>query len=72
MTSTENKQDFELADATSYIALTDELWSVYCESLGEIWPRYNGIAMYLALLQYIVHSLCCMKGRSGQLAPFGT
>ena len=29
-----------------YLALTSELWGVYCEDLGENWPGYNGTALY--------------------------
>ena len=28
-----------------YLALTAELWDVFCENLGENWPRYNGTAL---------------------------
>ena len=29
-----------------YLALTGELWGVYCEHIGANWPPYNGIALY--------------------------
>ena len=29
-----------------YLALTGELWGVFCEYLWENWPRYNGTALY--------------------------
>ena len=29
-----------------YLALTGELWDVFCEDLGENWLRYNGTALY--------------------------
>ena len=32
---------------TPYLTLTDELWGVFCEDLGESWPRYNSTALYL-------------------------
>ena len=35
-----------------YIALTGELWGVFCEEFGENWPRYNGIALYVPLDLY--------------------
>ena len=38
--------DFRIRTDTPYLALTGELWSVYCEDLGENWPRYNGTALY--------------------------
>ena len=34
---------------TPYLALTGELWGVYCEEFGEKWPRYNGTALYFHL-----------------------
>ena len=30
-----------------YLALTVELWGVFCEYLWDDWPRYNGIALYM-------------------------
>ena len=27
-----------------------ELWDVYCEEFGENWPRFNGTALYFAIL----------------------
>ena len=32
---------------TPYLALTGELWGVFCEDFGENWPRYNGTALYV-------------------------
>ena len=29
---------------TPNLALTDELWGVFSEDLGESWPSYNGTA----------------------------
>ena len=40
-----HKSEFDLTKYTLYLALTGELWGVYCEELGEFWPRYNGIAL---------------------------
>ena len=31
---------------TPYLALTGELWGVFCEDLAENWPRYHGKALY--------------------------
>ena len=36
MTAVERQSDF---------LLTGELWGVYCDDLGENWPRYNGTAL---------------------------
>ena len=47
MTAVEQKSDTELTRDTPYLALTGELWGVYCEDLGENWPRYNGTALYM-------------------------
>ena len=30
------------------VAVTGELFGVYCEDLGENWRRYNGTALYIA------------------------
>ena len=30
-----------------YLTLRGELWDVFCENLGENWPRYNGTARYV-------------------------
>ena len=32
---------------TPYLPLTGELWGVFCEDLGENWPRYNVAAVYV-------------------------
>ena len=32
-----------------YLALTGELWGVYCDDLGKNWPRYNGTALYVPM-----------------------
>ena len=45
MTAAEPESDFNLATETPYLALMGELRSVYCEDLGENWPRYNGPAL---------------------------
>ena len=42
-----NKPEFVLTKNTPYFALTDELWSVYWEDLGENWLRYNRTALYM-------------------------
>ena len=31
---------------TLYLALTGELWSVFCEDIGENWLHDNGTALY--------------------------
>ena len=39
VTETEYKSEFEYTKYTLYLA------GVFCEDFGEIWPRYNGIAL---------------------------
>ena len=45
MTAVERKADFKLTTGTPYLALTGELWGVYCEDLRENWLLYNGTAL---------------------------
>ena len=47
MSKTEDKSVLELTKDAPYLALTGELWDVYCEEFGEKWPRYNGTALYV-------------------------
>ena len=42
MIATKRKSDFKITIDTPYLVLTSELWGVYCEDLGENWPRYDG------------------------------
>ena len=44
---TKNESDFIITTDTPYLALTGELWAVFCEDFGENWLRYNGTALYL-------------------------
>ena len=30
----------------TYLVQTGDLWGVYCEEIGENWPRYNGTTLY--------------------------
>ena len=46
MTTEECQLDLKLTTDTPYLALTGELWGVYCEDLGKNWPRYSGTALY--------------------------
>ena len=47
MAAVERKSDFKFKTDTLYLVLTGELWDVYFEDLGEIWPRYNSTALYI-------------------------
>ena len=39
--------DFRITTYTLYLALTGELWGVYCEDFRENWQRYyNGTVLY--------------------------
>ena len=48
MTAAEPVSVFNLTTDTPYLALTGELWGVYCDDCGENWPRFNSTALYLA------------------------
>ena len=47
VTAAEYKLDFVVTKDTPYLALTSELWSVYCDELGGNWLLYNGTALYI-------------------------
>ena len=38
---------FELTKDTPYLALSGELWSVFCEYFNRNWPCYKGFLLYL-------------------------
>ena len=38
-----------------------ELWGVYCEDLGENWPRYNGTALYWEIVCNISSHPTCAQ-----------
>ena len=42
----ESQSDAGTTKDTPYLALTGELWGVFCEYLWENQPRYNGTALY--------------------------
>ena len=46
MTAAEHVSDFNLTTDTPHLALTGELWGVYCEDFVENWPCYIGTALY--------------------------
>ena len=45
-----SESDIRITTGTPYLALTGELWGVYCEDFGENRPRYNGTALYVVLI----------------------
>ena len=48
-TEAEYKSVFVATKHTPYLALTGELWGVFCENFVENWSRNNGTALYLLL-----------------------
>ena len=54
----ESESDIRITTDTPYLALTGELWGVYCEDFGENWPRYNGTTLYTPKIPYnTMHTL---------------
>ena len=47
MTAVEHESYFKLTTDTPYLDQTGELRGIYCEEIGENWPRYNGIVLCL-------------------------
>ena len=43
----EYKSDFVATKDTPYLALTGELWGVFCEDFVENWLCYNSTALYV-------------------------
>ena len=41
MTVAEHKSNIRLTKGTPYLALTGELWGVFCEDFEENWPCYS-------------------------------
>ena len=48
-TQAEYQSDAESTKDTPYLALTGELWDVFCEYFFLDWSRYNGTALYQVL-----------------------
>ena len=42
-----SESDIRITTGTPHLALTGELWGVYCEDFGENRLCYNGTALYL-------------------------
>ena len=53
MTEAEYASVFISTKDTPYVAVTGELFGVFCGDLGENWPRYNGTALYFDQLRYV-------------------
>ena len=59
-TQADYKSDAVSTKDAQYIALTGELWGVFCKYFWENWPRYNGTALYLDQLHiYWFHADLC-------------
>ena len=48
----EYQSDAESTKDTPYLALTGELWGVFCEYLWENWPHYILIPAFLELMKF--------------------
>ena len=54
---------FELTKDNPYLALSGELWSVFCEYFNRNWPCYKGFLLYIwffileTALQIIVYEM---------------
>ena len=51
MAIAERKSNIRLTKDNPYLALTGELWGVFCEDFEENWPRFNGTALYTAIME---------------------
>ena len=60
MTGTEYEYKFKPTKDTPYLALTGELWGVFCDVLGEDRLHYNGTTLYFAMQMPLI-SLFSMK-----------
>ena len=47
ITVAERASDIRITTVTTYLALTGELWGVYCENIWENRLRYNRTTVYL-------------------------
>ena len=46
MTRAQYKSEIKPTKDTPYLALTGELWCIFCQNYGENWPSYNSTALY--------------------------
>ena len=46
MTEAKYESEFQHTKHTRYLALTVELWGVFCQNFRKKWPRYNGTVLY--------------------------
>ena len=45
----QNIKQFELTKDNPYLALTGELWGVFCEDFGKNWTHYNITSLYMCI-----------------------
>ena len=57
--------DVIMTKDTPYLALTSELWGVYCEDFGEKWPRYNATTLWVAIIDKSVNWITTYYCRIG-------
>ena len=67
ITVPETESDIRITIDTPYLALTGELWGVYCEDLGENWPRYNSTTLYSQVTLYSMMSAVRREDPQGGL-----
>ena len=58
MTKAKQASEVIFSKETPYVTLTGELWDVFCEALGEKWPRYNGTALCIEIPFTVMHNDC--------------
>ena len=51
-----NINQCQITNYTPYLALTSQLWGVFCEDLVENWPHYSDTALYIVLLWFCYQS----------------
>ena len=57
MTEAGYKSQFLTSKCILYLALTGELWDVFCEDLVESWPRYNSTVLYIPWITWITFAV---------------
>ena len=52
ITVAESESDIIITTVTPYLALSGELWGIYCEDFGENWPHYNSTPLYYVMIYW--------------------
>ena len=55
VTDAEHKSDIKLTKDIPYLALMGELWGVYCDDLGDNWPRCISIKLWYVYWHTLVY-----------------